>query len=190
MKNLSALTLSEPLLPLELWAPGTEVLRTATPGLRPWLTEPGLLTERIAAAAGVPAGLRLVEQRLGFLTAEQQALLAAPAASCLVREVLLGARERPWVFAQTLVPDLTLEDHPWLAELGEASLGTTLAQLRGLERAPFEFAPLPAAHPLAARAFAAAAAIASGSLWARRSWFALRGRRLLVQEVFLPELPC
>jgi chorismate-pyruvate lyase len=25
-------------------------------------------------------------------------------------------------------------------------------------------------------------------LWARRSWFAIRGRRLLVQEVFLPAL--
>ncbi|MBS0396250.1 MAG: chorismate--pyruvate lyase, partial [Proteobacteria bacterium] len=36
----------------------------------------------------------------------------------------------------------------------------------------------------------AAAALARGAragevLWARRSWFELRGRRLLVQEVFL-----
>jgi chorismate lyase len=179
-----------PLLPLDLWAPATELLRGLPAELKAWLTDTGLLTERIAAAAGAPAGVRLVEQRLGFLSREQQALLEAPVASCLVREVVLSGGGRPWVFAQSLVPDHTLELYPWLAELGDSSLGATLAGIEGLERGRFELAPLPAAHPLAARALAGLAATPA-AVWARRSWFALRGRRLLVQEVFLPEfVPC
>lgn len=190
MKNFSVPEPNSPLLPLELWAPGIEVLRTAPASVRGWLTEEGLLTDRIAAACGVPAGLTVIEQRVGFLSREQQALLRAPATSCFVREIVLTGRGQPWVFAQTLVPDCTLEAHPWLAELGEASLGATLAGLSGIERGSFEYAPLPDAHPLGARALASAAT-ASGSAWARRSWFALRGRRLLVQEVFLaPVLSC
>ena len=60
----------------------------------------------------------------------------------------------------------------------------------GVQHGPFEFAPLPAAHPLAARALAGIGT-SPALLWARRSWYSLRGRRLLLQEVFLPELvPC
>jgi chorismate--pyruvate lyase len=175
------------LLPMDLWAPGAVLLRTAPDSVRPWLTEEGLLTDRIAAAAGTPATLRLVDERLGFLSREQQDVLAAPAAGCFLREVLLCAHDAPWVFAQTLVPDHTLESHPWLAELGGASLGATLAAVRDVARGAFEFAPLPAAHPLGRRALELAGESAD-NLWARRSWFALHGRRLLVQEVFLPRV--
>jgi chorismate--pyruvate lyase len=176
-----------PLLPLDLWMPGTGLLRGMPAALAAWLTEPGLLTARIAAISGAPHGLRVLDQRLGFLSREQQALLAAPATSCLVREVELTARGQAWIFAQSLVPDHTLELHPWLAELGDSSLGQTLDAIAGLERGPFEFAPLPRAHPLATRALAGHDH-EPDLVWARRSWFALRGRRLLVHEVFLPGL--
>lgn len=185
MKNYDA-SISAPLLPLDLWMSGPELLRGAPAGLVAWLTDTGLLTERIRVASGAAPAVRVIDERLGFLTAEQQALLAAPAASCFVRQVeLLGAGEA-WVFAESLIPDHTLELHPWLAELGDSSLGATLAGIAGVERGPFEFAPLPAVHPLAASAIARRAG-SPGVVWARRSWFALRGRRLLVQEVFLAE---
>ena len=63
------------LLPLDLWAPGDELLRTAPPTLLPWLTETGLLTDRIRETSGVPAGLRLIDERLGFLSPDQQSML-------------------------------------------------------------------------------------------------------------------
>ncbi len=189
MKNPYAPT-NAPLLPFDMWAPGVEVLRRVSPVLREWLTDQGSLGERIAAATGAPDGVRLIEQRLGFLSREQQALLAAPTSSCLVREEMLSGLGRPWVFAQSLIPDDTLEQHPWLAELGDASLAATLAGVAGVGKSAFEYAPLPAVHPLAARALAGLTATPA-TLWARRSWVALRGRRLLLQEVFLPELvPC
>lgn len=176
------------MLPLELWMPGVELLRDVPDGLASWLTESGTLTARIRAASrDGRCRLRVLDQRLGFLSREQQAALDTQVASCFVREIELIGGEEPWVFAQTLVPDATLELHPWLAELGDSPLGETLAEVGGLERGPFEFATLPAAHPLAARALEYADE-EPDFLWARRSWFAIRGKRLLVQEVFLPAL--
>jgi chorismate--pyruvate lyase len=170
-----------PLLPLDLWAPGAELLRAVPAALRPALAQPGPVRD---------LGARLIEQRLGFLNREQQERVAAPSSSCLVRDEMLGAPAHPRVFVEALVPDCTLELHPWLAELGDAALGATLVAAGGLEQGAFEFAPLPASHPLAARALAGLA-LTPATLWARRACYALRGRRLLIQEVFLPEpAPC
>ena len=175
-----------PLLPLDLWTRDSALLRSVPLELAGWLVDPGLLTDRIRVQSGAPHGLSIVDERLGFLGAEQRTLLEAPVASCFVREVELLAGRHPWIFAQTLVPDRTLELHPWLAELGRTPLGEMLGGVAGLERGPFEFATLPPQHPLAARALRTRPG-APDVLWARRSWFALGGRRLLVQEVFLPE---
>jgi chorismate--pyruvate lyase len=140
LKHYDAST-AAPLLPLDLWLSGPELLRGVPAGLAAWLTDAGLLTERIREAAGAAPSVRVVEERLGFLTGEQQALLEAPAASCFVRQVELCGAGRPWVFAESLIPDHTLELHPWLAELGDSSLGATLAAIPGVSRGPFEFAP-------------------------------------------------
>ena len=189
LKHYDALA-AAPLLPLDLWLSGPELLRGVPAELTGWLMDEGPLTERIRAAAGAAPCVRVVEERLGFLTGEQQALLEAPAAGCFVRQVELCGAGRPWVFAESLIPDHTLELYPWLAELGDSSLVATLAAIPGISRGPFEFAPLPAAHPLAASALGRLAA-APDVVWARRSWSALRGRRLLVQEVLLAEPgPC
>jgi len=175
-----------PMLPLDLWVRSNDVAARLPAGLAGWLGEPGLLTDRIQAASGAPVTVRVVEERLAFLNGEQQSILLAPATSCFARRVELNSVGRTWVYAETLIPDHTLEAHPWLAELGDSSLGATLAACTDLARGLFEFAPLPESHPLAAQALAHAATRAD-VVWARRSWFALAGRRLLVQEVFLPE---
>jgi hypothetical protein len=172
-----------PLLPLELWAPAAELVRGAPPGLRAALAHAGPL----CADGGVPAA-RLIEQRLGFLSGEQQQLLAVSASSCLVRDELLGGPGPLRVFVEALLPDAVLELHPWLAELGDAALGATLHAAGALEHGPLELAPLPASHPLAARALAGLGP-APALLWARRGWYALCGRRLLMHEVLLLEPP-
>jgi chorismate--pyruvate lyase len=190
VRKPAAASYATPLLPLDLWVRGDDYAGRLPAALSGWLTEPGLLTDRIQAASGAPVAVRVVEERIAFLSAEQQAILEAPASSCFARRIELVSAGRPWVYAETLIPDHTLELHPWLAELGDSSLGATLAACQDLVRGPFEFAPLPDSHPLAVRALAHAASRAA-VVWARRSWFALAGRRLLVQEVFLPETaPC
>ncbi|GEM_PF-4961049 len=180
MKSLNSAT-EAPLLPLELWVPGADLLREVPPALRAMLSEPGPVRA---------LGARLIEQRLGFLNREQQERVAAPAASCLVRDEMLLEAGRPRIFVEALIPDCTLELHPWLGELGDASLGATLSGAGRIEQGAFEFAPLPASHPLAARAVDGLAA-PPAMLWARRAWYGLGGRRLLIHELFLPEpAPC
>jgi chorismate lyase len=176
---------SAPGLPLDPWLPDVAMLRDVPAPFDSWLRETGLLTARISAATGRPCVVRVVAQRSDFLSGEQQALLQAPAGTCFVREIELCDGATPWVYAQTLVPDATLELHPWLAELGEASLGETLAAIADLERGPTEYAALPALHPLTQSALRAVAAEPE-FVWARRWWVAIRGARLLVHEVFLP----
>jgi chorismate--pyruvate lyase len=173
------------LLPMDLWIGDLALLRDVSGRHGSWLRETGLLTARISATTGRPCVLRVVDQRLDFLTGEHCAVLQAPPGTCFVREVQLCDGALPWIYAQTVVPDATLELHPWLAELGEASLGETLAGIEGVERGPTEYATLPAMHPLAQAALRDAGD-EPDFLWARRWWAAIRGRRLLVHEVFLP----
>jgi chorismate-pyruvate lyase len=101
--------------------------------------------------------------------------------------VELSYRDTVWVFEQTVMPDSTLCAHPWLAELGESALGETLSELSAVERSSFEYAWLPAAEPVSARALQEAGVEAAG-LWARRSRVCLRKAPLLIQELFLPAM--
>jgi chorismate lyase len=176
-----------PLLPLELWFPARGADNQVPPRLYGWLTEPGLLTERIERRTGQPVHVHVLDERVGFLTSEQQAVLGARLDSCFVRRIALVSQGRAYIYAETLVPDHTLELNPWLAELGERSLGTALAEYGDVIRGPLEFAALPASHPLAARALELVD-LPTDTIWVRRSWFGVGGMRLLVQEAFLPSV--
>ena len=151
-----------------------------------WLREPGLLTDRLRACCDGLTGLAIVAQAEASLAAEEAALLKAPGSAAFVREIELTCDGRPWVFAQTLVPQATLERQQWLATLGRAALGARLAAIPGLARGPLEFALLsPGAASTSGRC--ADPPDPPSMLWARRSWFEIDGDRLLVHEVFLPE---
>jgi chorismate--pyruvate lyase len=153
--------------------------------LRSWLIGKGLITLRMRAACGERFGLRLVEQWTGLLSATQKSGLRAHDNAGLFRETELRCGDQVWVFAQTVIPDSTLCMHPWLAELGDSSLGETLNELSGVERSAYEYAWLPAADALCARALREVDLRPPG-LWARRSRVELRAASLLAHEVFLP----
>ncbi|HZD19475.1 MAG TPA: chorismate lyase [Burkholderiales bacterium] len=151
-----------------------------------WLAEPGLLTDRLRACCSGKQGLTVVAEREAPLAAAESALLQAPGSAAFVREIELTCDGRPWVFAQTLIPLATLARHGWLSTLGDAALGERLAAVPGIQRGPLEFARLRPGIALFHRALRESAT-PPAELWARRSWFAIDGNRLLVQEVFLPE---
>jgi len=155
--------------------------------LRPWLIGKGLLTMRLKAICGERFSLRLVEQRTGLLDGAHKLRLGVEDGAGLFREVEMFCGERVWVFAETIMPDSTLSIHPWLAELGCAALGETLTDLSGFERSSYEYAWLPAAATVCARALRATEVKPAG-LWARRSKLVLRASPLLVQELFLPAM--
>lgn len=158
----------------------------AAPQAVAWLTELGLLTERLRACCAGRQGLTVVSEREAPLAAAESALLHAPGSAAFVREVELTCDGRASVFAQTLIPLATLARHRWLSSLGDAALGARLAAVPGIQRGPLEFARLTPGVALFHRALRQDAA-PPAELWARRSWFAIDGNRLLVQEVFLPE---
>lgn len=158
----------------------------AGPAAAAWLREPGLLTGRLRASCPGQTGLVIVAESEAPLSIADAALLAASGSAAFVREIELTCDGRPWVFAQTLVPQATLARHGWLAGLGRAALGERLASIPGIERGPLEFARLVAGDRLYHRALRDRRD-APEALWARRSWFAIGGDRLLVQEVFLPD---
>jgi chorismate--pyruvate lyase len=162
-----------------------EIQPAAEPAAAAWLREPGLLTDRLRACCDGEPGLDLVAEREASLEPADAALLRA-SGGAFVREIELTCDGRPWVFAQTLVPQATLARQRWLATLGRAALGEKLASLPALVRGPLEFARLVEGDRLYRRALRERRD-PPAVLWARRSWFEIEGDRLLVQEVFLPE---
>jgi chorismate lyase len=155
--------------------------------VRPWLIGKGLISTRMRDACGERYAARLVEQWTGLVTGELDACFKVGGSAALFREVELSCADQVWVFAQSVIPDATLCAHPWLAELGDCSLGELLGTLSGVERSSYEYAWLPADDPLSARALRGAE-VAPPGLWARRSRILLRGAPLLAQEAFLPSI--
>jgi chorismate lyase len=172
-------------LPLDVW---TTTMPAAGPEISSWLAEPGLLTDRLRQLGLGELRLKVVRQGLDLLSSEHRALFSNGTDNGFLREIELHCGMQPCVYAQTLVPDATLAHFPWLAELGDSPLGETMGVLDGIEREPFEFAELPAMHPLAARAQRDLAVAERETVVARRALVRLRGRPLLVQELFLPAL--
>ena len=168
------------------WSERLEDFLPAAGSAAAWLREPGLLTERLRACCAGKTGLSIVAEIEAPLGSADAALLQAAGFAAFVREIELTCDGRPWVFAQTLIPQATLARQRWLSSLGREALGERLATLPSLERGPLEFARLQAGDRLYHRSLRDRRDPPQ-VLWARRSWFAIDGDRLLVQEVFLPE---
>jgi chorismate--pyruvate lyase len=175
---------------LAQWGPLERLERHAPPALRSWLAEPGLLTARIRALCGDRTRFRMLGPlRSARLSDELQARLGLYGERCLLREIEFCCGGERVVYAQTVLPEPTLQRHPWLRELGESPLGESLRQAdEPLEREPLEYAALPPDSALGIAASDATPEAQQSILWARRAVYRLGGRPILVQEVFLPAL--
>ena len=156
---------------------------------RPWLTYPGSLTRRIVARSRA-FRVELVGQSWRFPNEDEYRALGRPSHRiAFVREVLLHADARPVVMAHSIAARRDLHG-AWhaVAGLGTRPLAAVLFADRRVRREPFEYARVDARHPLWRRATRLLGVRSLPALWARRSLFRLRGRPLLVTEVFLPAL--
>jgi chorismate--pyruvate lyase len=108
------------------------------------------------------------------------------------REVVLQCGEHALVYARTVIPARTLKGRlSRLAKLGEKPLGEILFTDSHIQRRDLEIARLQPGELLFEKARLAmtdAQSAAVNAIWARRSTFAYHVKRLLVSEIFLPEM--
>jgi len=159
-------------------------------GMADWLLDRGSLTTRLVKASEGQFQVRVLHQGWGRpLYSENQQLQMRRAETALVREVALLGHGTPWVFARTLIPASSLRGPARrLANLGNKPLGAVLFSDASMRRGPIQIARLLPRHPL----FIAATCNMMQKpteLWGRRTLFYLSGKPLLVNEIFLPELP-
>lgn len=155
-----------------------------------WLRDTGSLTARIRARCDRFA-VRVLRQRLGRVLDDEALLLGLKAGDwAWVREVLLLADDVPVVYARSVMPQATVRAGSRLfSTIGSRPLGAALFANPRVERGELACARLDRRD---ARHRAASAALDARTLprelWGRRSVFRLRGRALLVTEIFLPEI--
>lgn len=172
----------------ERWVSLDECLARAPGVLHPWLAEPGLLTARVRSACGGRTQFKLLRLAPAPLEAGLAARMEVPDGGCLLREIEFACGGHRWIFAQSVFPDSTVREHPWLRELGDTALGERLLVRHDVSREPLEYCELDAGHALAR-----AAGIGGGDprpAWARRAVYQLSGFPILVQEVFLSTIGC
>ena len=173
------------------WEGWRSCRRSAIPaGLCDWLQDKGSLTARLVKASDGDFRGRGMHQGWGSaLYSEGRLLGMRRGETALVREVELLGRDTPWVFARTLIPASSLRGGARrLANLGSKPLGAVLFSDPGMRRGSTQIARLLPRHPLYG---AATVSLANKpeELWGRRTLFYLAGKPLLVNEIFLPDLP-
>jgi chorismate lyase len=167
---------STPLISLD--AKWHDAQRVVLPvALAPWVLEPASLTAKLKQHCQHFRVQVLQEQRT-VLPAFLQALLPNISVA-QVREVILWCDERPCVYAQSWLPEQTLNTLRPLADLGERPLGDYIFQHKSLTRGAIEAAQLDIALPQFSAPLVCTA---------RRSVFQLELQPLLVAEAFLPDM--
>lgn len=155
-------------------AAGSQLL---PPQLAPWILEPASLTARLKRHCRQFRVQVLNEQRSELPAFLQHLLPGASAAQ--LREVILWCNGQPCVYAQSWLPERTIDTLRPLADLGERPLGDYIFQQPGLRRGTIEATQLDIALPQLSIA---------APCHARRSVFTLSGLPLLVAEAFLPAM--
>lgn len=143
-----------------------------------WLTEAGSLTARLKTQPAT-FSLDVIQQT-------QQAFPAGLLAhwstqTGLLREITMALNGQACVFAQSFLPDSTIDAFAPLASLGKLPLGEFIFQQSELRRYWLQVAWF--------EQLALTPNWTVSGVFARRSLYALRQHEFLVQEVFLQEMP-
>lgn len=157
-----------------LWQKPQQLLLPAA--LEPWLLSQGSLTALLKS--------HCQQFRLELVCEDWQQLPALWQSQWqqqqgVKRDVILWCNERPCVYAQSWLPESTLQQLEPLARLGSQPLGEYIFQHSSLERGDIEVALLASGQVLPVVG-------PQPQLWARRSVFSVQQQPLLVQEIFLP----
>lgn len=114
---------------------------------------------------------------------------AGPEQATWIREVRLHCGRETWVFARTLMPMRSLRGPlRALTRLGRRPLGEVLFSDPTTRRLRVEVARITPRHHLFAHATVHLRR-PPAAIWGRRTLFLYGGERILVNELFLPDVP-
>ena len=155
-----------------------------------WLHDTGSLTSRIRNNCKERFRVNVLDQGWGRpFYSEQQQLSMRYKERAIVRAVDLLCGDKPWVFARTLIPASSLRGPARrLTMLGDKPLGAVLFADPTIKRGHTQVARLLPRHPLFSFATGRIEP-KPAEIWGRRTLFYLAGHPILVNEVFLPDLP-
>jgi len=174
----------------QFWKPSGLLSRISPSSkIQAWLTTPTSLTAKLKVLCPSLEVVILSEALEIPLLNESQKLGINRDEEAWVRCVLLRCKEHNWVYARTVIPNLTTSN-PWhhLQSLGNKPLGEVLFELPSIQRSPFEFSKDPLSYwPHLLNNLTDEGATKKPG-FARRSIFKQENAPLLLTEVFLPGL--
>jgi len=145
--------------------------------LQSWLSDGQSFMQRLRKHRLQPHVAVLREQWAAPELQEQQSLRIPSRRHAFIREVEIREDGQPWMFARTVIPAATLTGRERiLARMEQRSLGSVLFSYPTLVRSPFEIKTCQLPR------------YSRSPLWERQSFFILKGKILLLREVFLPPL--
>lgn len=159
------------------------------PSLEDWLVHCGSLTRRLKCRCRQFSVAQVSTEIRPANPDEERELGLRRGQYAFVREVVLNCDGRPVVFAHSVVPLRHLRG-AWnpVTRLGTRPLGEALFTNHRIQRHPLAYKTLHRHHKLHRQALQAVPLAHSARLVARRSRFTLKGRALMVTEVFLPAI--
>ena len=156
-----------------------------------WLSDTGSLTQKIERAIGQKLEVVVLRDCRQNLNSDESRYFHFKIKRCRIREVLLCANGMPLVMANSIIPGRSSSgsNHEVL-RLGKKPLGAVLfakTRMRSKKKPLREIARLDKRNILWKKCFQQYQNLPAVS-WARRTLYQLKGRPLLVSEVFLPAL--
>ena len=174
-----------------VWRSSRRLLRSQVPtGWWEWLLDPASLTQRLQRACDGCFSVEVLSQGWDKpLHNEARAMGLLESRRALIREVYLHWDGKPWVFARTVFPASSLRGRARrLTLLGDRPLGAVLFADPSTKRRRMEAARFDARHALFHDACGHWQQ-PPAELWRRRKLFCYQGKPLLVNEIFLPDIP-
>ncbi len=158
--------------------------------IAPWVTDKGSLTKTIIHKCHGSFDVRVQNQSWSKAKPTESAILGiSKGIRTMLREVELRCDDEPWIFARTLIPSINLKGGAKrLAFLKNRPLGAVLFADPNTKRLLIEVAKIDSRHDIFYKATNNLNFIPS-ELWGRRTLFVFSGKKLLVNEIFLPTLP-
>jgi len=158
---------------------------------QPWLSDTGSLTQKIERVIGRKLEVQVLRDCHQNLNSDESRYFHFQTKRCRIREVLLCADGTPLVMARSVIPGFSSSgSNQAVLRLGRKPLGAVLfskTRKRSKKKALREIAHLNKRNAQWQQCHRKYEKLPS-TLWARRTLYKLKGRPLLVCEIFLPEL--